>query len=251
MLRIHHFRVALRTSLATVLLIMLIAVWADGAPVGARDVRRISEDVARSPSYNLRVVEKLIADLRRALSRSQTAAQRLYYPVGQPKDDYIRFRDLRELCRGLTSHAVDAFERKDFARAEKALNLAISTMLVIAEAPPPPNTLYLDGNVPGDLSACRPVNELYASLFLFTTAVKKIVEGAPALAAPLQSVWINAFTAQLIFADSQKRKHLQQLLSDGKYREYAQECARMRAEMRDALYKLKDEVGSAFKRIKR
>ncbi|MCS6831212.1 MAG: hypothetical protein NZ749_11310 [bacterium] len=251
MLLTRRFRAVLRPVPVTALLVVLMIAQADGTPVSSRDVHRAAEGLTRSPSYKLQVVEKLLADLRSVLSQSQTARQRLYYPVGQPNDNYVRFRDLRELCRGLTVHAVEAFRRGDVARAEKALNLAISTMLLMAESPSPPATLYLDGNIPGELSACRPVSELYTSLFFFSSAVKQLLDSTPKPAAILQSVWTRAATAQLIFADAQKQKHLKQLLSEGKYKEYAQECARMRSEMRSALYELKSGVRSAFNEVKR
>jgi hypothetical protein len=238
--------IAAHTALLSTAMLIVCVSGVLGAPVTVDDLRRAISGLS-SPTYDLSSVRQLLSRIESTLSRSPEMGQRLYYPVGQSEDHYIRFRDLRELCRALTEHAVEAAKRKEVPRTQQALLYTVDTMLLIASAPAPPKSLPAvgkQGHIPGNLSAGEPLFELGSSGFLLTAAVNRIGSVLPKMPG-LRSIFGKAGSVSFVIFDASKR--LKRLVDQKRYDEYARESRRALAEVRSALVALRQEMVTQFK----
>lgn len=224
------------------------------ASVDAKQIARIVDLLPLTKNVDLSSVEKLLTNMRLTLSQSQTARERLYYKINQPRDDYVRFKHLERLGVALTLHASLAAESRDFARVYRALDLAIQTMQLIATAPAPPAKLRLGERVvlPGELSAGEPVWALRSILFNFNVELKKIMDtqpetvGAALVPVSAKSVAL-AFT---IVSEPSRQRKLKQLIDQRKDKEFARECWQIRQEVAKGLSDLRKDLALAFKKLK-
>lgn len=219
----------------------------------AKEVMRAVDLLALATSYDLRKVESLLTKVRNGLAKSDVARSRLYYPVSQPRDDYVRFKHLEKLVAALSLHAKEAAENQDFARSHRALDLAIETMLLIATAPVPPSTLNLEeASLPGETAAGQPIFALRSSMFNFSRALQEIISSSSEkVTSALVPAWTASVVTELPLQESSQQRRLKQLIDSKNWREYAQECSRMRADVAKGLVALRKELSTAFGKINR
>lgn len=219
--------------------------------VGAKVVTQVTDGVSLTARFDLRKVKNLLADVRATLSTSPAARERLYYKVGQPADDYVRFKHLEKLANALSQHAVQAAQSQDLGRTHLALDLAVETMLLIATSPAPPSRLQLGTQtLPGGAAAGEPVWALRSSLFNFCTALKSIMESQPKALSALQPIWLRCTITELTIAEASTQQRLKQLANQGRYREFAQECLQIRGKVAKDLSALRKELGVAFQKLR-
>ncbi len=224
-----------------------------GADVTARDVSQLTSALVLSTDVDLQRVQSSLDKLRMTLSRSQVARERLYRKVGDPPDDFIRFKHLEKLACALCEHAETAARSRELPRALSALDLAAQVMILIATAPAPPRKLKLDAHteVRGEMVAGEPVWALRAASFNLTAAIQKMQEVLPDNRTTLNSLAVQAAMASLAVSEATVQQRLKDLLNRGAYKDFAQECARLRAAAAQQLQLFRHEVQRVRIKVKR